>query len=543
MKEKIVLIAVLIVFALLLAGCTLGPSKPPEEKPGVTASLLKPPSNVAAEVKDNAVRITWSKSSETGAKGYNVFRSLVKGKNYMKLTEKPLDANEFTDKELAESLTYYYAITVVNSQGADSEFSQEASALILGIELITDKNKSIYAGLCEEKESQFKKDLCLSAYAIEHLDGLVCNFIEGLSKDNCFNEVATKKNEAAFCAFITVLNPSMKDNCYKTIAVALNDAKICLQIKDKSVSDECTKTIALSQSSATECNSIASTIERDDCFTQLAQKLKDYKMCNNISSSRSFTAFKKDECLNSLLASTTSEKICALYIDKTLADNCYNSIAVNTSNFDLCDKIASDYNSNMCVFNVDKNVLKLEYCTIIKDSNIQQDCYKYLGQNNPSSDTCELILNFPDKETCYYNLAVKNLSFEQCKDIAADMNKRDSCYSRIAADLNQSTACMSIRDNTIRNNCYAAVALNSLSPEICEKITTGTTYISCISGIAINLKDYSVCKQVKKDYPAFTYNRTDYCYYDFGVELKSHDACAKIFSISYRAACDGNASI
>ncbi|MEW6295875.1 MAG: fibronectin type III domain-containing protein [Candidatus Diapherotrites archaeon] len=543
MKGKFCLIAVLVVFALLTAGCTLSPGKPPEEKPGETPSLLTPPSSVTAEVKGSTARITWSKSTETGVKGYNVFRSLLKGKNYMKLTEEPLDVNEFTDKELAEGLTYYYAVTVVNSQGTDSEFSQEASALVLGIELIIDKNNSIYAGLCEEKESQFKKDLCLSNYAIEHLDGLVCNFIEGLSKDNCFNEVATKKNEAAFCAFITVLNPSMKDACYKTIAVALNDAKICLQIKDKTVSDECTKTIALSQSSATECNSIAGVTERDDCFTQLAQKLKDYKVCNNISSSRSFTAFKKDECLNSLLSSATDEKICALYIDKTLADNCYNSIAVNTGNFDLCEKIVSDYNSDVCVFNVDKNVLKLEYCTIIKDANIQQDCFTYLGEKNPSIEACELILNFPDKETCYYNLAVKNLSFEQCKNIAADMNKRDSCYSQIAADLNQSSACIRIRDNTIRNNCYALVALNSLSPEVCEKITTGTGYISCISEIAIKLKDYSVCKQVTKDYPAFIYNRTDYCYYDFGVELKSHDACAKIFNPAYRVACDGNASI
>ena len=63
-----------------------------------------------------------SKSSRDAVIGYNVYRGTTSGK-YSKLNSS-LDANTaYSDNTVASGVTYYYAVTAVNSKGEESSYS------------------------------------------------------------------------------------------------------------------------------------------------------------------------------------------------------------------------------------------------------------------------------------------------------------------------------------------------------------------------------------------------------------------------------------
>lgn len=83
------------------------------------------PQYLTATAIYDTIRLSWSASNDTGIAGYNVYRSEVSNDNYIKLNDKLLSENFYTDTSVVFETTYYYAVTAVNSDTVESYFSDE----------------------------------------------------------------------------------------------------------------------------------------------------------------------------------------------------------------------------------------------------------------------------------------------------------------------------------------------------------------------------------------------------------------------------------
>ncbi len=78
---------------------------------------------------EHGVDLSWSASSSTVA-GYNLYRGIQAGGPYTK-TNAALDTGTtYSDGAVQAGNTYYYVVTGVDASGAESQFSNEASAII-----------------------------------------------------------------------------------------------------------------------------------------------------------------------------------------------------------------------------------------------------------------------------------------------------------------------------------------------------------------------------------------------------------------------------
>jgi fibronectin type 3 domain-containing protein len=83
-------------------------------------------------VATHTVALTWNASTTLTVTGYNVYRSTVSGTAYVKITPSPLSPVllSFTDASVANGTTYFYVTTALDATGAESSFSNEATAAI-----------------------------------------------------------------------------------------------------------------------------------------------------------------------------------------------------------------------------------------------------------------------------------------------------------------------------------------------------------------------------------------------------------------------------
>ena len=82
------------------------------------------PSGLTATAGNAQVMLAWSAS--TGAASYNVYRSIVSGSSYAKISS-PTTASS-TDSTVTNGTTYYYVVTAVNSAG-ESGYSNQVKAI------------------------------------------------------------------------------------------------------------------------------------------------------------------------------------------------------------------------------------------------------------------------------------------------------------------------------------------------------------------------------------------------------------------------------
>jgi fibronectin type 3 domain-containing protein len=74
------------------------------------------------------IALSWTASQ--GAVGYNIYCSTTSGGPYTKINTS-LDSNTtYDDQAVQDGVTYYYVTTAVNSQGLESSYSNQASAMI-----------------------------------------------------------------------------------------------------------------------------------------------------------------------------------------------------------------------------------------------------------------------------------------------------------------------------------------------------------------------------------------------------------------------------
>lgn len=88
-----------------------------------------PPQNLTAAAGDATVALDWDHNPETDMDGYNVYRSRAEGGPYDKLNTNLVMTSDYTDDTVANFISYYYAVTAVDTDGNESGYSDEASAM------------------------------------------------------------------------------------------------------------------------------------------------------------------------------------------------------------------------------------------------------------------------------------------------------------------------------------------------------------------------------------------------------------------------------
>jgi hypothetical protein len=78
----------------------------------------------------HSVNLSWTASNSQNIIGYNIYRSVVSGKQYSQINS-VLDASTlYTDTTVVDGTTYYYVTTSVNSSNEESGYSNQATAVI-----------------------------------------------------------------------------------------------------------------------------------------------------------------------------------------------------------------------------------------------------------------------------------------------------------------------------------------------------------------------------------------------------------------------------
>jgi glycosidase len=96
----------------------------------VTASIdlegPEPPSGLVADEGNGSVDLDWDATA--GATGYHVYRSPLTGGGFVRLTDTPIGATDFSDTGLENGRTYFYVVTALDAAGNESAWSDEVSA-------------------------------------------------------------------------------------------------------------------------------------------------------------------------------------------------------------------------------------------------------------------------------------------------------------------------------------------------------------------------------------------------------------------------------
>jgi len=77
----------------------------------------------------HSVSLSWT-ASTSQASGYNIYRSVTSGRNYTQINTSQITTTNFTDQNVTAGTTYYYVATAPSSSGAESSYSNEASATV-----------------------------------------------------------------------------------------------------------------------------------------------------------------------------------------------------------------------------------------------------------------------------------------------------------------------------------------------------------------------------------------------------------------------------
>ena len=93
-----------------------------ELTPGPTA-----PTGLSATAGDKIVWLDWDDSTEPNLAGYNIYRSIISGNDYSKLNTSLLGSSDYTDSNVINGTTYYYIVTVVDTNNNESYDSSEVS--------------------------------------------------------------------------------------------------------------------------------------------------------------------------------------------------------------------------------------------------------------------------------------------------------------------------------------------------------------------------------------------------------------------------------
>lgn len=166
---------------------------------------------------------------------------------------------------------------------------------------------------------------------------------------NYYNQKALSEGNQDLCANVKDLYA--KDDCYRDIAFRKNDSSICDQISSKSSNYEryeCYIVVAGRLKDPQICEKIQTSDKRDECLNYLGTDSNDLIICDKITSQE-----RKDNCYlwSAMNKKDKSffEKVCPLIITQEHKDDCYGWYAALTKDFSLCQNIVKEDKRTMCV--------------------------------------------------------------------------------------------------------------------------------------------------------------------------------------------------
>src|SRR5579863_2987809 len=117
-----------VTFAPKVAGSVTG-------KVTISSNASASPSTITVEGAGvsgtgHSVTLNWAPSGSANIVGYYVYRMSLLDMSYAKLTSSAVTGLKYTDTSVSAGETYYYAVTAVNSSGAQSGYSDQAVAII-----------------------------------------------------------------------------------------------------------------------------------------------------------------------------------------------------------------------------------------------------------------------------------------------------------------------------------------------------------------------------------------------------------------------------
>ena len=83
------------------------------------------PRGVRSTTGDGRVVIEWYPNQERDLEGYIIYRSLVESGDYTEIGQVGPNADSFTDDDVANGITYYYAVSAYDSEDNESDLSPE----------------------------------------------------------------------------------------------------------------------------------------------------------------------------------------------------------------------------------------------------------------------------------------------------------------------------------------------------------------------------------------------------------------------------------
>jgi fibronectin type 3 domain-containing protein len=83
-----------------------------------------------AEDRGHSVSLSWTASVSENVIGYHIYRSLTSGGPYDRLTDKPVAGTIYIDSQVLGGRTYYYVATAVDADANESDYSEEAVAVV-----------------------------------------------------------------------------------------------------------------------------------------------------------------------------------------------------------------------------------------------------------------------------------------------------------------------------------------------------------------------------------------------------------------------------
>ncbi len=92
--------------------------------------LHSPENRFSSTASQRSVLLKWTASISPKVIGYNVYRSMASGNGYVTLNSQPVIGLSYVDTAVSSGQTYYYALTAVDGQKNESNYSEEIQVRI-----------------------------------------------------------------------------------------------------------------------------------------------------------------------------------------------------------------------------------------------------------------------------------------------------------------------------------------------------------------------------------------------------------------------------
>jgi fibronectin type 3 domain-containing protein len=94
------------------------------------SSLGVPITGIGVSTASHSVALTWHPSSSSGVSGYYVYRATTSGGPYTRIDSSAVSGTNYTDSAVSSGATYYYAVTALGTDGIESGYSNQVTAVV-----------------------------------------------------------------------------------------------------------------------------------------------------------------------------------------------------------------------------------------------------------------------------------------------------------------------------------------------------------------------------------------------------------------------------